>query len=73
LRFSSYRTAPLGATKGTVMDRYISLLTNSVSIVCVEIVVVGVAILGAVALLHARAPRWRWAPAETQATGRRRS
>ncbi|MEN6407209.1 MAG: hypothetical protein ABFC77_12145 [Thermoguttaceae bacterium] len=57
------------------MDRYMSTITgtmNSVSSVCFEIVVVGVAILlGAVALLHARAHAWRWAPSWAKADPQR--
>ena len=46
------------------MDRYISTITstNSVSGICFENVVVGVAILGVPALLHARTLLRRWAP-----------
>lgn len=62
------------------MDRYISITNtmNSVSsISCFENVVVGVAILGGLALLHlhARALRWRWMPSEggNRLTGRLRS
>ncbi|MCE5304051.1 MAG: hypothetical protein LLF97_13215 [Planctomycetaceae bacterium] len=57
------------------MDRYMSTITgtmNSVLSVGFEIVVVGVAILlGAVAMLHARAHAWRWAPAWAKADSKR--
>jgi hypothetical protein len=52
----------LGATKGTIMDRYISLNTrtmNFVSSVSRFERVVGVAILRVPALLHARTLSWR--------------
>jgi hypothetical protein len=61
----------LGATKGTVMDRYISINTrtmNSVSSVSRFERVVGVAIMRVSALLHARALSWRWTPSGLKAS-----
>jgi len=60
--FSSLNRA-LGATKGTVMDRYISTINgtmNSVSSVSRFERVVRVAMLRVRALLHVRALSWRW-------------
>jgi hypothetical protein len=63
LLFLSCPLAPrCGATKGTVMDRYILNVTdtkNSVSSISCFEHVVGVAILGDLALLHAWALSWR--------------
>jgi hypothetical protein len=64
LRFCPFIRA-FGATKGSIMDRYIStkVTMHSVSsISCFESVVVGVAILEGSALMHARALLWRWSP-----------
>ena len=48
------------------MDRYIPTITNTMnsvlSTLCWANVVVGVAILGVPALLHAQVHSWRWAP-----------
>ena len=51
----------LGATKGTIMDRYISLNTRTMNSACSvsrSERVVGVAIMGVLALLHARSLSW---------------
>jgi hypothetical protein len=71
LLFQSFRPEPrYRVTKGTVMDRSVinTATMNSVSsTLCFENVVVGVAILGRPALLHARGLSWRRASSGSRA------